>query len=159
MPAATTGSSTATTTVSSGAGGGGQTCQTGDGVNDACSCNDDAKKYCSGLYSNDWKTWATSKGYTTSSWKYSLLDCLKKNPVSSACTASLKRREDLNAALNTACQADRSKYCKGVEPTPGSEPEVDCLWKYESQLSTACYTALMNHDCAKEISQATHCKK
>jgi hypothetical protein len=123
------------------------TCATGDGINDACSCDADAQTYCAGFYSADWQTFAKANGYTTASWKYGLIDCLGKNPVVAACTASLARREVLNEQMMAACQS----YCRGTTPQPGAEPCVDHLKSIYSSLSVMCRTALDAHEAAKSI--------
>ena len=128
----------------------GGTCPTGDGVNDACACDDDAHSYCAGLYGEDWKTWAAANGYTTASWKYSLLDCLAKQPVSEACTASLARRAALNEAMMDACQT----FCSGLPPQPGAEPCVDHLKAIYDTITDACRDALDAHEAAKKVTNA-----
>lgn len=126
---------------------------TGDGVDDFGACNEDAKIYCSGLYTNDWISWAEENGYSSASWKLSLVDCLGQNRdyTSEACDASLDRRAELNENLNEACAVDRAMYCQGVEPIPGSEPMVDCLKAAdeEGKLTPACQEALYAHEDAK----------
>ena len=123
------------------------TCATGDGVNDACSCDADAHSYCAGFYAADWQSYARAHGYTTASWKYGLLDCLGQQPVATACTASLDRRESLNAQMMAAC----STYCKGTSPQPGAEPCVDHLKLIYNSLDSACRAALDAHENAKAV--------
>lgn len=124
---------------------------TGDGTNDFGACNADAQTYCSGFYTNDWKTFAAEEGYTSASWKLGLVDCLgaHRTQTSQACNDSLDRRQALNDDLNTTCATDRRAYCAGVEPKPGSEPQVDCLKEHYTQLSSACASALDAHEAAK----------
>ena len=138
----TTTASTTTTTTSAPA-----ACATGDGVNDACACDGDSRLYCAGFYSDDWQAFARANGYTTASWKYGLLDCLGKNPVSNSCTTSLARREVLNAQMMSSCAA----YCRGTSPKPGAEPCVDQLKSMYDALDTACRTALDAHEAAKPL--------
>ena len=152
-PSASSSTPSTTTTDTSGTNppatsSGGGTCATGDGVNDACSCDADAQRYCAGFYSADWKSYAAANGYTTASWKYGFIDCLGKNPVSSACTASLARRETLNEQMMSAC----GRYCRGTTPQPGSEPCVDHLKSIYSTLDNACRIALDAHEAAKALS-------
>ena len=123
------------------------TCATGDGVNDACSCDADARTHCSGFYSADWQSYARANGYTTSSWKYGLLDCLGAHTVAAACAASLDRREALNAQMMSAC----ARYCRGTTPRPGAEPCVDQLKSLYDTLDVACRLALDAHEAAKAI--------
>lgn len=137
----TTTSASATTTVD------GITCATGDGVNDAGACNADARVSCPGFYGADWQTYARANGYTTASWKYGLLDCLGKHSVSTACTASLDRREALNAEMMAAC----GTYCRGTSPQPGAELCVDRLKSIYNSLDKACRTALDAHEAAKAL--------
>jgi hypothetical protein len=124
---------------------------TADGVDDFGACDSEAQTYCSGFYGDDWQTFATENGYTSASWKLGLVDCLgqHEDELSQACSDSLDRRQDLNDAMNTACQSDRAMYCKGVEPSPGSEPQVDCLKEHYDELSAECATALDAHEAAK----------
>lgn len=132
-------------TATAGAG----TCATGDGVNDACACDADARKYCSGFYGADWQSYATANGYTTASWKLGLLDCLGTQDVSTACQTSCDRREALNAQMMSAC----ASYCRGTTPKPGSEPCVDHLKEIYATLDTACRSALDAHEAAKAMNQ------
>jgi hypothetical protein len=125
----------------------GAACATGDGVNDACACDADARTSCSGFYGADWQSFATAHSYTTSSWKYGLVDCLGKNDISSACQASLGRRETLNARMMSACVT----YCKGTTPKPGAEPCVDRLKSIYGALDNACRIALDAHEAAKAL--------
>ena len=134
-------------TVTTGASGTATMCLTGDGVNDACACDGDAQRYCSGFYGADWQSYARANGYTTASWKYGLIDCLGKNNVSAACTASLDRREVLNEKMMSAC----GRYCRGIEPKPGEEPCVDHLKSIYSSLDNACRSALDAHEAAKAV--------
>ena len=127
--------------------GGGATCATGDGVNDAGACNADAQLYCAGFYGADWQSYASANGYTTASWKYGLLDCLGKHNVSAACTASLDRREVLNAQMMAACGTS----CRGTSPQPGAEPCVDHLKSIYDTLGNACREALDAHEAAKAV--------
>jgi hypothetical protein len=143
--AAATSSTTTTTTTSTATNG--AACATGDGVNDACSCDGDTQLYCAGFYSADWQSYARANGYTTSSWKYGLLDCLGKHTVSTACTASLSRREALNAQMMASC----ATYCRGTSPQPGSEPCVDKLKSIYTTLDNACRSALDAHEAAKPL--------
>lgn len=136
-----TASTGATTTV------GTTSCATGDGVNDACACDTDAHTYCSGFYGDDWQSYAEAHGYTTASWKYGLIDCLGKNPVSSACQASLDRRETLNEQMMAAC----ATYCRGTTPQPGEEPCVDHLKSVYDTLDPSCRSALDAHEAAKAL--------
>lgn len=124
---------------------------TSDDINDFGSCDDDAHTYCSGFYLTDWEGYASEKGYTTASWKYGLLDCLgeHRDQTSQACDDSLDRRQALNDAMNNACQSDRRTYCAGVTPSPGSEPQVDCLKANYENLSVECAEALDAHEAAK----------
>ena len=147
QPTASTTVSTTTTAPTSGTSTGGGACATGDGVNDACSCDADAQAFCSGFYSAEWQSYASANGYTTSSWKYGFIDCLGKNDVSSACTASLARRETLNEQMMAAC----GRYCRGTTPQPGSEPCVDHLKSIYSSLDNACRVALDAHEGAKAL--------
>lgn len=127
------------------------TIATGDNIDDFGACKEDAHNYCAGLYTVDWESYAQENDYTTSSWKYSLLDCLEANEyqTTQACDDSLSRRQLLNDAMNNACKEDRGKYCRGVVPMPGSEPQVDCLKANYENLSTACTEALDAHEAAK----------
>ena len=125
------------------------TCATGDGVNDACSCDADAHAYCAGFYAADWQSYARANGYTTASWKYGLIDCLGKQPVAAACTVSLARRETLNEQMMDACQS----YCRGTTPQPGAEPCVDHLKSVYGSLNSMCRTALDAHEAAKSIEE------
>lgn len=124
---------------------------TTDNINDFGSCDDDARNYCSGFYLADWESYASENGYTTASWKYGLLDCLAahRDQTSQACDDSLDRRQALNDAMNSACQIDRAEYCAGVTPSPGSEPQVDCLKDHYEELSADCAEALDAHEAAK----------
>lgn len=103
---------------------------------------------CAGFYSADWRSYARANGYTTASWKYGLLDCLGKNPISTACTASLGRREVLNTQMMSAC----ALYCRGTQPKPGAEPCVDHLKSIDDALHKACRIALDAHEAAKPLS-------
>jgi hypothetical protein len=125
----------------------GSTCATGDGVNDAGACNADAQAFCGGLYGANWQAYAREHGYTTASWKYSLLDCLGRHDVSAACTSSLDRREVLNEQMMTACVS----YCRGTRPQPGAEPCVDHLKSIYDSLDASCRMALDAHEGAKAI--------
>ena len=145
QPATTTTSSTSTSTTPTTTSAG--YCPTFDGVNDAGACNADSQTYCSGFYSDDWESYARQYGYTTSSWKYGLIDCLGKHTVSASCKASLDRREVLNAAMVSACQS----YCRGTTPQPGSEPCVDKLKSVYSSLDAVCKAALDAHEAAKAV--------
>lgn len=129
--------------------------KTGDGNDDFGACDADAQTYCSGFYSGDWQTYAADNGYTTASWKYGLLDCLAahRDQTSQACDDSLDRRQVLNDEMNAACRTDRRTYCPGIEPKPGSEPEVDCLKEHYDQLSDACVEALDAHEAAKPTAE------
>ena len=138
--AAPTIASTPTTTANA-------TCATGDGVNDACACDADARLYCAGFYGADWESFARTNGYTTASWKYGLIDCLGKNPVAAACTTSLARRETLNAQMMSAC----GSYCRGTTPQPGAEPCVDHLKSIYGSLDLTCRAALDAHEAAKAL--------
>lgn len=122
-----------------------------DGIDDFGACDSEAQTYCAGFYTSDWETYAEENGYTSASWKLGLVDCLGQNQdqLSQACVDSLDRRQDLNDAMNTACQIDRAMYCKGVEPSPGSEPQVDCLKEHYDELSEECVAALDAHEDAK----------
>ena len=120
---------------------------TGDGVNDAGACDADAHAFCAGFYTADWQSYAHANGYTTSSWKYGLLDCLGKHNVSAACHASLDRREVLNAQMMQAC----ATYCRGTTPQPGAEPCVDDLKSIYGSLDRTCRAALDAHEAAKAI--------
>ena len=122
-------------------------CATADGVNDACACDTDCQLYCSGFYTGDWESWARARGYTTASWKLGLVDCLGQHTVSSACRASLDRRETLNARMMSACQT----YCRGTTPKPGEEPCVDHLKSIYQSLDNACRSALDAHEGAKAL--------
>lgn len=126
---------------------------TGDGADDFGACEDDAHIYCEGFYTTEWELYATENDYTISSWKYGLLDCLEahENETSQACKDSLERRAELNANMNETCAIDRNTYCKGVEPRPGSEPQVDCLKENYENLSAECAAALDAHEEAKPI--------
>lgn len=100
------------------------------------SCNVEATSFCNGLRDG----------------KLALVDCLLNDhydELSEACRNSLERRQVLNEELVAACSADRGKYCRGVEPQPGSEPMVDCLEEHYTQLSAACAAAFDAHDAAK----------
>jgi hypothetical protein len=138
---------TTSTTTSSATAVSGETCATGDGVNDAGACNTDARVYCAGFHSADWRSYASAHGYTTASWKYGLLDCLGKHDVSVACTNSLDRREVLNAQMMAAC----ATYCRGTSPQPGAEPCVDRLKSIYASLDNACRAALDGHEAAKPL--------
>lgn len=140
-----------TSTGSTTADGASEFTATADGVDDFGACDDEAHTYCSGFYGDDWQTFATENGYTSASWKLGLVDCLgqHEDELSQACSDSLDRRQDLNDAMNTACQIDRAAYCKGVEPSPGSEPQVDCLKEHYDELSEECRVALDAHEAAK----------
>ena len=140
----TTAASGTKTTSASGA----AACATGDGVNDACACDGDSHLYCAGFYSADWQAFARANGYTTASWKYGLLDCLGKNPISTSCTTSLNRREVLNAQMMSSC----ASYCRGTSPRPGAEPCVDHLKSICDALDNACRAALDAHEAAKPLS-------
>mgnify|MGYP001583270415 FL=1 len=86
------------------------------------------------------------------SWKLDLVRCLyddHKDDISADCRESLECRQALNDALVTECQTDKQQFCAGVEPTPGSEPLVDCLEEYFSELSPECAAAWSAHDAAK----------
>lgn len=128
---------------------------TGDGVDDFGACNTDTQEYCSGFYGSDWASWAEEHGYTSASWKLGLVDCLgdHQDDISDACSASLDRRQVLNDTLNTVCASDRVQYCAGVRPSPGSEPQVDCLKEHYRELSSACTEALDAHEAAKPSSE------
>lgn len=95
----------------------------------------------------DWQSYARANGYTTASWKYGLLDCLGKHNVSAACTASLDRREVLNAQMMAACGTS----CRGTSPQPGAEPCVDHLKSIYDTLGNACREALDAHEAAKAV--------
>ncbi|MEK7146198.1 MAG: hypothetical protein AAB802_03360 [Patescibacteria group bacterium] len=127
--------------------------ETEDGFDDFGACDEEAHTYCAGFYSDNWTEFAEENGYTTASWKYSLLDCLEdhRDESSQACDDSLDRREELNEAMNTACAEDRGIYCRGVVPIPGSEPQVDCLLENYEKLSIECTDALDAHEAAKPI--------
>jgi hypothetical protein len=142
---ATTTTATMTTTMATSAAA--AACATGDGVNDACSCDADARQYCAGFYGADWQAFARANGYTTASWKYGLLDCLGTHPVTPACTLSLARRETLNAQMMSAC----GRYCTGTSPEPGAEPCVDRLKTIYNTLDNACRSALDAHEAAKPL--------
>jgi hypothetical protein len=122
-------------------------CATGDGLNDACSCDADAHASCAGFYSADWQSYARANGYTTASWKLGLLSCLATKDVSLACAMSLDRREALNAQMMAAC----ATYCRGISPRPGAEPCVDHLKSIYGALDTACRGALDAHEAAKPL--------
>jgi len=139
---------TMTAFLTSAASAGASTCPTPDGVNDGCSCDADAKNYCSGFYTTDWQSFARANGYTTASWKLGLLDCLGKQNVSAACSASLGRREVLNANLMTACRS----YCRGTAPQPGADPCADKLRSIYDSLDNACRAAFDAHQGAIPIS-------
>ena len=126
---------------------------TGDNVDDFGACNSDLHTYCSGIYDSNWQDWASENGYTTASWKYAVVDCLgaHRDQTSQACNDSLDRRQSLNEAMTTECKSDLLKYCQGVEPRPGAEPEVDCLEENYDQLSSSCAEALDAHEAAKSI--------
>lgn len=132
------------------------TTATGDGFDDFGSCDEDARNYCSGFYSDDWQSFATENGYTSASWKLGLVDCLEQNQdlTSQACDDSLDRRAALNEDLIAACEEDRAMYCKGVKPVPGSEPMVDCLKTNYENLSETCVEALDAHEAAKPTDTA-----
>ena len=151
-PTTTVAQSATTTTMTTGTptsatGGTAAACATGDGVTDACACDGDSQLYCSGFYSADWQAYARAHGYTTASWKYGLLDCLDKNPISIACSVSLDRREVLNAQMMSSC----ARYCRGTQPRPGAEPCVDHLKSIYDTLDNACRTALDAHEAAKPL--------
>ncbi len=122
-----------------------------DGFDDFGACDEDAHEYCSGFYGGDWASWADEYGYISASWKLGLVDCLgdHQDDVSDECNASLDRRQVLNDEMNEACAIDRGKYCAGVKPSPGSEPQVDCLKEHYGELSAACVEALDAHEAAK----------
>lgn len=115
------------------------------------SCKADIAAYCSGFNTGDWQAFAQANGYVTASWKLGLVDCLGKNRdlTSQACDDSLDRRQGLNDDVNTLCATDRAEYCQGVEPKPGSEPQVDCLKEHYTELSATCSAALDAHEAAK----------
>lgn len=115
------------------------------------SCDADAQTYCSGFSTGDWESYAEMYGYTSASWKLGLVDCLNANRdnTSSACDESLDRRQELNVDVNTACKTDRMTYCSGVVPSPGSEPQVDCLMEHYDDVSAECSAALDAHEAAK----------
>lgn len=118
------------------------------------SCDADAQTYCSGFSTADWESYAEMYGYTSASWKLGLVDCLNANrdKTSSACDESLDRRQGLNVDVNTACKTDRVTYCPGVVPSPGSEPQVDCLMEHYDDVSDECSSALDAHEAAKPSS-------
>jgi hypothetical protein len=126
---------------------------TGDGVDDFGACDEDADLYCEGFRGPDWAAWAEENGYTSASWKLGLVDCLGQHEeeLSLACQDSLNRRAELNNKVNTACAVDRGKYCRGVEPIPGSEPMIDCLKENYEDLSQACADAVDAHEAAKPL--------
>jgi hypothetical protein len=126
---------------------------TGDGMDDFGACEEDAHLYCAGFYSAEWADWAEENGYTSASWKLGLVDCLGQNreQLISACINSLDRRSDLNEDVNTLCATDRNLYCQGVEPKPGSEPQIDCLKEHYEELSETCTEALDAHEAAKPL--------
>lgn len=118
---------------------------TADGVNDAGACDSDAQRLCP----TEW-----GGGSVQASWKLDLVECLYEDhldQLSAACRASLERRQALNAALNSACAADRGRFCVGVHPAPGSEPGVDCLRDHRAELEAACAAALAAHEGAKPV--------
>lgn len=129
------------------------TSATYDGVNDFNACNEDGQNVCSGFFGDDWETWASKNGYKTGSWKIGFTDCIKENldKVSEECAKSVNRRILLNETLNTACKEDRSELCKGVEPVPGIDPQVDCLMANIDALSSECREAVENHEAAKAV--------
>lgn len=130
---------------------GSDTSATADGVDDFGACNVDARAYCSGFYSDDWETWAEEHGYVSASWKLGLVDCLEQNGdlTSTECDASLDRRAELNEEMVEACAVDRSEHCRGVVPSPGNEPMVDCLKDNYDDLSAECAAAVDAHEAAK----------
>lgn len=124
---------------------------TGDDYDDFGACEEDIENYCSGFNTADWAEFAQENGYTDASWKLGLVACLEANRefTSQACDDSLDRRAALNEDVNTACREDRAKYCQGVEPSPGSEPQIDCLKENYESLSLTCAEAVDAHEDAK----------
>lgn len=103
---------------------------------DAHSCDQDTITFCSGIKLT----------------KINRVNCLLNDhydEISDACRNSLERRQQLNEELVAACEIERAKFCKGVEPEVGAEPMVDCLEENYAQLSPACATAFDAHDAAK----------
>lgn len=127
---------------------------TGEVVDDCGACDDDAHNYCSGMYSEDWESWAIANGYTTASWKYGILDCLRDHEISQACQDSIDRRQVINDAVNRYCKYDRQYYCEGIEPLPGSvQAEITCLLEHYDELDLDCAQALddhQNNECSNE---------
>ncbi len=133
--------------------GSGNSGLTADGVNDFNACAEDIESYCSELRSQNWEEAAIAAGYTTASWKYALMDCFESHYalLDPSCVESLERRQALNEAVNTNCAADRGTYCRGVEPEPGSEPQIDCLMEHIDQVVPACAEALFDHEAAQAL--------
>lgn len=110
---------------------------------DAGACNADAKIYCAEEFAGT---------NIQASWKLDLVRCLydeHADDISVECRASLECRQSLNENLISACQEDQRKFCRGVRPSPGSEPLVDCLEGHFNELSPECASAWTAHDLAK----------
>lgn len=133
---------------------------TGDGMNDFGACNEDGRRLCPMYFTDginglapakDWQARAQAAGYATGSPKLSLVDCLARHEdqVSQACSDARARRSSLNHAVNDTCAMDRRKWCQGVVPKPGSEPQIDCLKANREKLSVACVAAVDAHEAAK----------
>ncbi len=124
---------------------------TADGVNDFNACSDDIDLYCSEFFSQNWAELAAEEGYVTASWKLGLVDCLEqhRDVTTQACDDARDRRSELNENVNTICAEDRGTYCRGVEPEPGSEPQIDCLMEHIEEVTPACADALFDHQNAQ----------
>ena len=125
---------------------------------------------CPEYFGRDWKAAAERDGYTSGSQKLAKVDCgfAHLDELDAVTAESLTCRDGLNAAIygqdgkgGGACAAEIGTYCRGVHPTPGSNPTDLCLQAVVEDgdpatvLSAACQQAVANHKWNEDATKAS----
>ena len=124
---------------------------------------------CPEYFTSAWQTAAIRDGYTSGSQKLAKVDCAFAHlaQLDAVTAESLTCRDALNAAVygkdgsgGGACATEIATLCKGVHPSPGSNPTDLCLQAVvtdgntSTNLSAACATAVANHAYAEAAQTA-----
>lgn len=123
------------------------------------STTDSLQAVCPAEFGADWQAAAIAAGYNSGSQKLAKVACGLANlsKLDTVTADSLTCRDGLNTAVygvngsGGACTSEIATYCKGVHPTPGSNPTDLCLQGVvtdgdaSTNLSSACATAVANH--------------
>lgn len=119
---------------------------------------------CPEYFTGGWKTAAVRDGYTSGSQKLAKVDCAMDHldKLDAVTRESLTCRDSLNAAIygqggsgGGLCATEIATLCRGVHPTPGSNPTDICLQDQVTKLSAACATAVANHAYAEAAIKAS----